>query len=382
MLNFATRLSQLRSQNLYRDTLALKNGQGVLIKADGQKLINFASNDYLGLANHVAIKTALIEGVEKYGVSSGASHLISGHFDIHNTLEQTLNNYCNTEASLLFSSGYLANLAFFSALKDDLMWVLSDKLNHASLLDANRLIGLPIRRYLHNNISSLSKKLAKLKVQYPNSNGLIASDVVFSMDGDSINVTEFKNQATKFNTLLLLDGAHHFGMQKLPKINKNIAYMGTFGKAIGTMGAFITGSSPLIDYISQKARSYIYTTALAPAVAYATVKSIAIIKTGVQQTKLEKNIDFFKQIAKQYNLNFMSSNTAIQPIIISSNKAVIALQQQLKQTGYLVAAVRSPTVKEGTERLRISLSANHTQTQIKNVLYNLASTLSKVKSKL
>lgn len=378
MINFAQILTTLKTSHHYRTPKILQSAQGINIRLNNQNIVNFSSNDYLSLANDKRLKQATIKGIEQYGVSSGSSQMVSGYFDIYHELEQALSNYCQTESSLIFSSGYLANLGVFSALKDDIAWVLQDKLNHASLIDGNQLANLPIRRYGHNNLESLTKKLNKLKTQFPHKTGLIASDIIFSMDGNSANIPKLRRTTSKFGDLLLLDGAHHFGMEAIPTISKNILYMGTFGKAIGTMGAFITGDIDMIDVIRQKARSHIYTTALPPAIIATTLMSLDIIKAGKQQQKLKNNIAFFQQIAKHHQLNFMPSNSAIQPLIIGNNSQVIALQNQLEIAGFLVGAIRHPTVKKGTERLRISLNANHTQNQIEQLLSLLKTNVEKI----
>lgn len=374
MIDFKEKIQEIKTQNLYRQSQILSSPQGVKVVLDKQNIINFSSNDYLSLANDKRLKEALIKGVEKYGIGSGASHAISGHFEVHEQLENALSDYCGTQSALLFSSGYLANFSVFSALKNELAWVVQDKLNHISLLDANQLIKLPTRRYVHNNLAMLRKKITRLKQQYPQQTGLIASDVIFSMEGDSAGVKKLQKQAQQTQSLLLLDGAHSFGLEQIP-ISTETIYMATFGKALGTSGAFITGYADMIDYIRQKGRSYIYTTALPPVLCYATLKSLEIVKSGQQQQKLRRNIAFFKKLILYHHLNFLPSDTAIQPIIIGDNKRVISIQKRLKEQGFLVAAIRWPTVIDGSQRLRISLNANHTQSQIEQLLISLNNAL-------
>lgn len=375
MIEFSKQLAQLKQANLYRYKHLLTQAQGVNIKTNTQSLLNFSSNDYLSLANHPQVKQALKIGIDKYGVGSGASHLISGHFEPHQQLEQALAEYCGQEKSVLFSTGYMANLGVFSALKDDISWALQDKLNHASLIDANQLIGLRVNRYAHNDMASFEKKLDKLSQQYPNKTGLIASDIVFSMDGDIANTQQLISQACVSNNLLLLDGAHSFGMQNTTITNPvtgstsdNIIYMATLGKAVGTIGAFVVGSEYFINYLEQKSRPYIYTTALPPALCLASLESLSIIKTGIQQQRLTNNIKYFKEISKQYGLNFLNSDTAIQPLIVGDNNKTMCLQKTLQNNGFLVGAIRTPTVPKNTARLRITLNTNHTQSQIEQLL--------------
>lgn len=367
-MDFATKIAQQHAQNLYRTQKKLTSAQGCIVEIAGKKLINFSSNDYLSLANHEQVKIALIKAIEKYGVGSGASHLISGHFDAHQQLETELAQYCGQKKSALFSSGYLANLGVFSALKDEISWTLQDRLNHASLLDGSALLGLRCDRYAHNDYDAIVQKLQK----YPNSTGLIASDVVFSMDGDVANTQQLQTIAKQTNNYLLLDNAHGFGV--LPSIshaNNLTIQMATLGKAVGCSGAFVTGDVDFIDYLTQKSRPFIYTTALPPALCVASLASLDIIKTGKQQQKLQNNIDYFKNIAKQKGLNFLPSNTAIQPLIIGDNAKTMQIQESLQNAGFLVGAIRTPTVPKNSARLRITLNADHTQNQIEKLLNNV-----------
>ncbi len=241
-MNFSEKLSNLKQQHLYRSRKVVDSAQDTKIIIDGKSLINFCSNDYLSLANHVQVKEAFKQGVDEYGAGSGASHLVSGHSRAHHDLEDALAEYTGQERALLFSTGYSANLGIFSALKDELDWVLQDKLNHASLIDANQLIGLPVQRYLHNDIASLEKKVSKQSGQAPHSSprggqGMIVTDTVFSMDGDSANIDDLQKIANFSNAILMQDDAHGFGVFN-SNIPKNSIYMATLGKAAGTMGAF------------------------------------------------------------------------------------------------------------------------------------------------
>ena len=381
MIKFLAQLEKYHHNNLYRHKKILTSAQGINIQTRDKNLINFSSNNYLSLANHPSVKEALTTGVARYGVGSGGSHLISGNFEAHEQLEQALAEHCGQKKSLLFSAGYLANLGVFSALKGEISWVLQDRLNHASLIDANALIGLRTNRYAHNDMTSFKKKLGQLDKKHPNQTGLVASDVVFSMDGDSANIEQLARQTSELGHYLLLDGAHSFAMQPPPFVRgstsytNNTIYMATLGKAIGTMGAFVTGDESFIDYLTQKARPFIYTTALPPALCMASLASLAIIKTGKQQGKLTRNIAYFKQLAQVFGLNFLPSQTAIQPLMIGSNANTINLQKNLENNGLLVGAIREPTVPKNTARLRISLNADHTQSQIEQLLTHLKNEL-------
>ena len=241
-MNFSNKISDLKKSHLLRSRKITQSAQGTEMKIDNQDVVNFCSNDYLSLANHPKIKEALIKGVEKYGAGSGASHLVSGHSESHKFLEETLAEFTGQQSALLFSSGYSANLGVFSALRDEINWSLQDKLNHASLIDGSRLIGLPVQRYLHNNIESLEKKISK-----QTGPGLVVTDNVFSMDGDKANVSGIAEIIKKTNTIFMQDDAHGFGIFD-PIIPHQSIYMATLGKSAGVMGAFVAGDDDFIEY--------------------------------------------------------------------------------------------------------------------------------------
>lgn len=362
IMDFSTKLTELKQNHLYRSRKVSENAQGTQLIVNGKSVLNFCSNDYLSLANHAQVKEALKQGVDKYGVGSGASHLVSGHSSAHHDLEEALADYTGQDRALLFSTGYTANLGIFSALKDELDWVLQDKLNHASLIDGNQLIGLPIQRYLHNDIASLKRKIAK-----QTGAGMIVTDTVFSMDGDRANIDDLQKIANFSNAILMQDDAHGFGVFK-PNIPQNSIYMATLGKAAGTMGAFVAGNEDFIEFLIQKSRPYIYTTAMSPAICVATLKSLELIKKGEQKAKLRANIDFFRNFSTALGLPIEASNSAIQPLIIGESEKALKISQTLFNQGFYVSAIRPPTVPKNTARLRITLSANHTQSQIEQLL--------------
>lgn len=347
-MNFSQYINTVKQQNLHRSHKTITHIDGVNIIINNKKLFNFCSNDYLGLSQNDDVKSAFKLGIDKFGSGGTSSHLISGHSIAHQQLEQTLADFVGCEKTLLFSTGYMANLGVFSALKDNIDWVLQDKLNHASLIDGNTLISLPIKRYKHNNIQSLQQKIIKMQGV-----GLIATDNVFSMDGDFAKINQINNVIS--GNLLFQDDAHGFGIYQAI-IPKNSIYMATFGKAVGTNGAFVAGNADLIDYLVQKSRTYIYTTAIPAATCYATLKSLEIIQQNTLQDKLFANIKLFK------NLINTISNTAIQPIVVKDNYSAIMICEYLFDNGFFVTAVRSPTVK--TPRLRITISASHSSEQI------------------
>jgi len=377
-MDFSKKLNAIKDSHLYRSRKTTSNSQSVQMMIDGKSVINFCSNDYLSIANHPQVVEALKQGADQYGVGSGASHLVSGHSKAHHELEEALADYTGQESALLFSTGYTANLGVFSALKDELDWILQDKLNHASLIDANHLIGLPLQRYLHNDSTSLERKISKQSGQAPHSSpqggqGMIVTDTVFSMDGDSANIDDLQKIANFSNAILMQDDAHGFGVFE-PNIPKNSIYMATLGKAAGTMGAFVAGNDDFIEFLIQKSRPYIYTTAISPAICVATLKSLELIKKGEQKAKLLANIDFFHSVVD--SLNFSAalgllvepSNSAIQPIILGESEKALKASQHLFEQGFYVSAIRPPTVPKDTARLRITLNANHTKAQIEQLL--------------
>jgi len=361
-MNFSEQIKTLDKKHLLRSRKTSENAQGVEMIIDGKKIINFCSNDYLSLANNDEVKAALIDGVKLYGVGSGASHLVCGHSSAHHELEENLANFTGQERALLFSSGYSANLGVFSALRDEVDWVLQDKLNHASLIDANQLIGLPVQRYLHNNIDSLTKKAQKQSGQ-----GLIVTDNVFSMDGNKAKIDEIENIANFSNAFLMQDDAHGFGIFEA-NIPQNSIYMATLGKAAGTMGAFVAGNADFIEFLVQKSRPYTYTTAISPSLCVATLKSLELIKLGEQKAKLLTNIDYFRNFAKSLDLNFEQSESAIQPMIIGESDKALEFSKKLFEMGFFVSAIRPPTVPPNTARLRFTLCANHSFLQIEALL--------------
>ena len=368
-MNFEEKLQEIEKQNLYRVRKTLATAQSNRVNINNKEVFNFSSNDYLSLANHPSVKEALIKGVEKYGVGSGASHLVSGHFDIHEELESRLATYTGQDKTLVFSSGFSANLGIFSALSDQVDWILQDKLNHASLIDANHLIQKRVERYKHNDIKSFNNKISK-----KTGPGLVATDNVFSMDGDLAEINQLDLIVKRHKSILMQDDAHGFGVFQ-PNIPDDSIYMATLGKGAGTMGAFVSGSNDLIELIIQKGRSYIYTTAIPPAMSAASIASLELIIEGEQTRKLHKNIKFFKECSKQLNINLLESSSGIQPILIGDNKKVIDISETLFSKGFNVGAIRSPTVPKGTERLRITLSADHSQDQISSLLETLSNAL-------
>ena len=374
-LHLTASLQDLRQRNLYRQRTTVDSPQGANIRIAGQQLVNFCSNDYLGLANHPRIVAALRAGAEKYGVGSGASHLVSGHQSAHQELEEELADATGRARALLFSTGYMANLGILTALASRRDTVLQDRLNHASLIDGARLAGARLRRYPHADAGCVRQWLSNLH----EGQRLIASDAVFSMDGDLAPLNELAATARDCQATLIVDDAHGFGvlgktgggtLQHLGLTADQVpVLMATLGKAVGTFGAFVAGSSELIEALIQFARPYIYTTALPPALAHAARISLRIVhKDSWRRSHLNDLILFFRQGAQQLGLDLLPSDTPIQPLVIGSEEKTLAASKGLRQQGMLVAAIRPPTVPRGTARLRITLSASHTHQQVERLL--------------
>ena len=353
--------------------------QGVEVEIDGQKLISFCSNDYLGLSNHPLLVEALIAGAKKYGVGSGSAHLLGGHSAAHHTLEEELAEFTGNQRALLFSTGYMANLGVLDGLLQRGDLLLQDRLNHASLLDGGRLSAAKMQRYQHNNLDSLQQCLPDTSFS---KQIMIATDGVFSMDGDLTLLPELATLSEKNHAMLLVDDAHGFGVlgengrgsleESRVEQSNSLLLMGTLGKALGSAGAFVSGSYELIEELLQSARSYIYTTAQPPAVAEASRAALHLIQTEPERrTKLKELIGYFRNSAQQLGLTISSSKTAIQPIQFDSVELLMQKSEKLWQAGVWAPAIRPPTVAKGTERLRISLSANHTHNHIDRLLDNL-----------
>ena len=355
---------------------------------DDRKVISFCSNDYLGLANHPQVKQAMVEAIGHYGVGSGAAHLVNGHSDAHHQLEEELADFCGYPRAILFSTGYMANLGLCQALIDRNDHVFEDRLNHASLIDGGLISGARLQRYLHNDVPSLQKKLARLSGN--DTEKLVLTDGVFSMDGDIARLPELSALCRESDSWLMVDDAHGFGtlgetgkgcLQYFSLTADDVpVYMATLGKAMGTAGAFIAGSEELIETIIQQARTYIYTTAMPAAIAEATRCSLNIIQKEPQHLQnLNDNIAYFKTCCSGAGLDIENSQTAIQPLLIGDDQKAINLSQTLFEKGFLVTAIRPPTVPEGTSRLRITLSASHTREHIERLVDALCQSFEHVK---
>ena len=380
MRDLAGTLAERRRQHLYRQRRIIDSPQEPRLLSDGRKLLSFCSNDYLGLANHPEVIASLQYGATLYGVGSGASHLINGHSRAHHDLELALARFCGLPRALLFSTGYMANLGVITTLLDRHDVVFQDRLNHASLIDAARLSGARLRRYPHLDQATL----ARLSAESSNAETLIASDGVFSMDGDIADVPELLRLAVSSDSWLMIDDAHGFGVigehgrgtREHFGIRDNDARLimvGTLGKAFGTSGAFVAGSEALIETLIQEARTYIYTTALPPAVAHATLTSLRLVEQeDWRRAHLNSLIRYFRDAARHYGLPLMTSVTPIQPLVLGNSEAALQASDALLDQGILVSAIRPPTVPQGQARLRITLSAAHHITDVDRLVDALA----------
>ena len=371
-------LRHLRDQHLYRRRRLLESPQGVQVRVDGETLLSFCSNDYLGLANDARVTAALCAGAQRYGAGSGASHLVTGHSTAHHALEEELAAFVGAERALLFSTGYMANLGVVSALLGRHATVFEDKLNHASLIDAARLSGASVQRYPHVDFTRLERQLMETGGEK-----MILTDGVFSMDGDIADVARLSALAQEHDAWLLVDDAHGIGVLgangrgtlelQACRAQAPVILLGTLGKAFGTFGAFIAADADLIEYLIQQARTYIYTTALPPAVAEATRASLHIVQTeNWRREVLMQRVAQFRAGAAQLGLRLLESTTPIQALILGDAETAMAASEALRAQGLLVAAIRPPTVPAGGARLRITFSSAHTQGHVERLLAALA----------
>ncbi|UVL19011.1 MULTISPECIES: 8-amino-7-oxononanoate synthase [unclassified Pseudomonas] len=376
--DLAARLAERRAADLYRQRPLLDSPQAPQVVVDGQPLLAFCSNDYLGLANHPEVIKAWRDGAERWGVGGGASHLVIGHSTPHHAVEEALAELTGRPRALLFSTGYMANLGAITALVGQGDTVLQDRLNHASLLDGGLLSGARFSRYLHNDPASLASRLEKAT-----GNTLVVTDGVFSMDGDCADLPALAKVACGRGAWLMVDDAHgfgtlganggglveHFGLG----VDDVPVLIGTLGKACGTAGAFVAGSEDLIEALVQFARPYIYTTSQPPALACATLKALELLRRERwRREHLAALIQQFRTGAEEIGLTLMDSHTAIQPILIGDAGRALALSRLLRERGLLVTAIRPPTVPAGSARLRVTLSAAHSEAQVQLLLNALA----------
>lgn len=369
-------LDRRAAANRLRTRRTLASAQHPHCVVEGKPVVAFASNDYLGLAHDATLIAAARDGAARWGTGAGASHLVCGHQAPHATLERALADYvapCDGAAALLLSSGYLANLAIVSVLVGRGDAVFADKLNHACLNDGALLARAELVRYPHGDVDALAQRLAASSAPRK----LIATDAVFSMDGDVAPLKELLALADAHDAWLLVDDAHGFGVRGAGRgslaaaglASERIVYMGTLGKAAGVAGAFVAAHPAVVETIVQAARPYVYTTAAPAMLACALLAALAAIRDGdTRRARLAQNIEHLRSGASDLPWRLTSSTTPIQPLIVGTDTAALALSQALLERGVFVPAIRPPTVPEGTARLRISLSAAHTAQDVDRLL--------------
>lgn len=370
-------LQKRKAQGLYRRRRVVEGPQQVRLKVDGRELLSFCSNDYLGLASDQRIAESLRKASKRYGSGSGAAHLISGHSEEHHALEEELAAFLGRERALLFSTGYMANLGVIAGLMQRGDTLIQDKWNHASLMDAAQLSAANHRRYPHVDMGVLQQRL-----QEASGNKLVVTDGVFSMDGDQAPLVEMAQHCAAHDAVLMVDDAHGFGVlgpqgcgsaaQLGLDANQLPIYMATLGKALGVSGAFVAGSETLVETLIQQARPYVYTTAMPAALAAATRSSLQLMaEEDWRRQQLQSLITRFRREALAMGLNLMASETPIQPVLLGDAHTALAWSEALMEKGIWVAAIRPPTVPQGTARLRITFSAQHTDEHLDELLQAL-----------
>lgn len=368
-------LDRRKADGLLRQRRLLDSPQAEYIVANGQDYLSFCSNDYLGLANHPTLVATLQSAAADSGVGSGASNLITGHHRYHDELEKRLAKFVELPAALVFSTGYMANIGVLGALVGRGDAIFADKLNHACLNDGGYYSLAEFHRFAHNDVAALEKLLKASTAKHK----LIAVDAVFSMDGDIAPLPEYLRLCELYDAYLYVDDAHgfgvlgqhgkgslsHFNLDLNQVISPRLIYMATLGKAAGVAGAFVAGQQVVIDYLIQTAKSYVYSTPAPPALSATLIESIKIIEQGDDlRAHLQHLIVTLKQHLHLKNWKLLPSETAVQPLIVGSNHAAVKLSEHLQKLGILVPAIRPPTVPVNTARLRISLSAAHTEQDV------------------
>jgi 8-amino-7-oxononanoate synthase len=370
MRDLAAELADIERQGLHRRRRLLDSPQGAHVRVDGRDYLSFCSNDYLGLASDPRIAEAAAESIRRLGLGAGASHLVSGHHRIHDDLERALAKFVGLPRALLFSAGYLANLSVVTILAGRSSDVFADRLNHASLNDAMILSRARCKRYAHCDLAALESMLAGSDA----ADKIVITDAVFSMDGDIAPLSGIARLCERYAAWLVVDDAHGFGvlgakgagaLSHFGLDSAHIAYVGTLGKAAGVSGAFVAGSEQLIELMVQRARTYIYTTASPPPLAAALMKSVEIMQS--EDWRRGRLVDLAARLSRGLELRkwrLAASQTAIQPLIVGDNSETVRLSDALATAGILVPAIRPPTVPKGSARLRISLSAAHTEADV------------------
>ncbi len=378
------KINELKLSNKYRVRRAKDSGNSHIFVYKKKEYLSFASNDYLSLANDKRIISSAKKALDKHGYSTSSSALISGYSKSHFALEEELSSFLGQEKTLLFSTGYQANLGVIKSLVNRGGYIFADNLNHASLIDGSILSRANFKRYKHKDIDNLEELLEKTKSL---ENKLIISDSLFSMDGDFANLKKLKSKLNKHKATMLIDEAHSLGIfgkggsgllvESALNNKDDIFLTGTFGKSIGTFGAFFSGKKDVVDFVMQNSRGYIYSTSLPINTVEATRKSLKIIKKeDWRREKLFSLINYFKCNIKNLNLSAINSDSQIQALMVGSSKDALFISNELMKAGIYIPAIRPPTVEEGKSRLRISLTVDHSEKDI-SYLLNILDKLSR-----
>jgi 8-amino-7-oxononanoate synthase len=374
MYDFSEKMSELRQQGLLRTRRVVEGPQGPHLHIDGKRYLAFCSNDYLGLANHPQVIAAAHRALDQYGVGASASALICGHTTEHELLERELAEFINMSRALYFANGYMANVGIIPSLVGSGDTVFSDRLNHACLIDGSRLSGAEFRVYPHRDVARLDSLLARCKSPLK----LVVTDAVFSMDGDIAPLAALLYLCEKYDAWLLVDDAHGFGVLgpqgqgSLAHCNLSsprIIYMGTLGKAAGVSGAFVAGEKNIIEWLMQRSRTYVFSTASPPLLATALRESLHLIKKeDWRRERLQSHIRQLRDGLRHLRWKLLPSSTPVQPVLVGDNQLAVDLMEALRLRSIWVPAIRPPTVQKGTARLRVSLSAAHTAEQVAQLI--------------
>ena len=374
-------LENLKKDGLFRERRTISSAQAPIIFIEGKKFLNFSSNDYLGFANNGELKRYMIKAIKEYGIGAGSSQLVAGHLEPHERLEKKLAKFFNKKAALIFSSGYHANLAIASALINKNTIILQDKYNHASLIDSALLSKGKLVRYRHCDLKHLKSLLEK----YKNSELIVMTDGVFSMDGDCSPLSEISKLCRQHNALLVVDDAHGVGVlgkhgaglvEEMNLEKKVDLLIGTFGKSFGAAGAFIVGNETIIEVFIQKARTYIYTTALLPSLAATITHTLKMIKESDSlRLHIRELVAHYKKLSKKAEIYTSKFDNHIQPLVVGGANEAVQLSKALYKKNILVPAIRPPTVPKDTSRMRISITAAHTKKDISLLVKTISTTL-------
>jgi len=376
---FLADAAEWRSAGLERRRRVVRPVSATTVEVDGKIITAFASNDYLGLSRHPRLIEAVAEGARRFGVGAGASHLVSGHHVVHEELERELARFAGKPAALTCMNGYVANVALMTTLAGTGDVIFSDELNHASIVDGTRLSRAAVKVYPHTDVDALEWQLKSSAAGHK----LVVTDAVFSMDGDVAPLRELLALCERYDALLVIDDAHGFGVwgpegrgsvQALGLESDSIVYMGTLGKSAGLSGAFIAADRLIIDRLIQRARPYVFSTASSPALAHATLTALELIRSAdAGRARVAAYRDRLQRASSEWKpYRMLPSATAIQPLIIGDNIATVEIADALLREGLWVPAIRPPTVPEGSARLRITLSAAHSDADIDRLCETLS----------